>query len=107
MDQKKKLYLQARAEVIKALAHPSRLFIVEELSRGEQCVCRLTEMIGADTSTVSRHLSILKNVGIVQDDKRANQVFYRLHCPCVLDFLGCMDTVIASKVREHLSFQET
>ncbi len=107
MDQKMKIFLQARAEVIKALGHPSRLFIVEELSRGEQCVCRLTEMIGADTSTVSRHLSILKNAGIVQDDKRGNQVFYRLRCPCVLDFLGCMDTVIVSKVRERLSFNET
>ena len=107
MDQKMKIFLQARAEVIKALAHPSRLFIVEELSRGEQCVCTLTEMIGADNSTVSRHLSILKNAGIVQDDKRGNQVFYRLCCPCVLDFLGCMDTVIVSKVHERLSFNKT
>jgi predicted transcriptional regulator len=51
--------MEGRARVMKALAHPSRLFIVDELSRGERCVCELTEMIGADVSTVSKHLALL------------------------------------------------
>ena len=56
---------------MKALAHPSRLFIVDELSRsGERCVCELTEMVGADMSTVSRHLAMLKGAGIIEDEKR-------------------------------------
>ena len=55
---------EARVRVVKAMAHPTRMFIVDELSRsGERCVCELTEMIGADISTVSKHLAILKNVG--------------------------------------------
>ncbi len=44
---------RAQANVMKALAHPTRMFIVDELSRGERCVCELTEMIGAEMPTVS------------------------------------------------------
>lgn len=83
-----------RANIIKALAHPVRLFFVEELSKQEHCVCELTKMVGFDISTVSKHLSVLKNAGIVMDDKRGNQVFYQLRTPCILNFLGCIETVI-------------
>ncbi len=86
---------KSQARVIKALAHPTRLFIVDELSRtGERCVCELTEMIGADMSTVSRHLAVLKEAGILEDEKRGNMVFYCLRVPCVLDFLRCMESVV-------------
>ncbi|MFO7877386.1 MAG: metalloregulator ArsR/SmtB family transcription factor, partial [Desulfovermiculus sp.] len=54
---------ESRARIMKALGHPSRLFIVDELSRQDRCVCELTEMIGADISTVSKHLSILREAG--------------------------------------------
>ena len=92
----------AWAEIIKAMAHPTRLFVVEELSKGERCVCELTGMIGADTSTVSKHLAILKNAGIVQDEKRGTQVYYNLRCPCVLDFVACVNTVLKSNVERQL-----
>jgi len=101
-----KIY-NTHAKIIKALAHPSRLFIVEELNRGEQCVCKLSEMIGSDISTVSRHLSVLKNAGIVQDEKRANKVFYSLRAPCVLNFLGCVEAVLEENAKEQLAFKET
>ena len=91
-----KLY-EARARVIKAMAHPTRLFMVEELSKGERCVCDLTEMVGADVSTVSKHLSLLKNAGIVEDDKRGTQVFYSLKVPCVLNFFTCVESVLKSE----------
>jgi DNA-binding transcriptional ArsR family regulator len=84
---------KAKAEIIKALAHPSRLFIVDELSRGERCVCELTDMIGVEMPTVSRHLSQLKNAGILEDEKRGSQVFYRLRIPCVLNFFKCVQAV--------------
>jgi ArsR family transcriptional regulator len=85
---------EARARVIKAMAHPSRLLIVEELSRGERCVCELRDLVGADVSTVSKHLSVLKAAGILADDRRGAQVFYRLRMPCVLGFFGCVDAVL-------------
>ena len=85
----------ARVRVVKAMAHPTRMFIVDELSRsGERCVRELTEMIGADISTVSKHLAVLKNAGLIGDDKRGNQVFYRLLVPCIMDFFRCVEAVI-------------
>jgi ArsR family transcriptional regulator len=93
--------MEARSRVMKALAHPTRLFIVDELSRGERCVCELTDGIGADVSTVSKHLSVLKAAGIVLDDKRGVQVFYRLRVPCILNFFGCVEAVIEEVGREH------
>jgi len=87
------------ATIIKALGHPSRLLIVDELAKGERCVCELTELVGADISTVSKHLSVLKKAGIVQDDKRGLQVFYRLRCPCILRFFDCVEAVIEEKGR--------
>ena len=77
-DQK---YFTERAHIIKAMAHPVRLFFIEELSRQERCVCELTEMVGFDMSTVSKHLSVFRNAGLVSIDKRVNQVFYRLQTP--------------------------
>jgi ArsR family transcriptional regulator len=87
---------------MKALAHPSRLFIVDELSRGERCVCELTEMIGADVSTVSKHLAVLKQAGVVLDERRGQQVFYRLRVPCILNFFGCVEAVLEESGRATL-----
>lgn len=101
MYQERKNHLNARANVLKALAHPTRLFIIEELEQEERCVCDLTELIGADVSTVSKHLSVLKQAGIVIDDKRDNQVFYQLRVPCILNFFGCIESVLENQAREQ------
>jgi len=84
---------EAKARMMKALAHPTRLFMVEELAKGERCVCELRDMVGADISTVSKHLALLKAAGIVADDKRGLKVFYRLKTPCVLGFFDCVEQV--------------
>lgn len=84
---------------IKALAHPTRLWMAERLSEGELCVCELTDMVGSDFSTISRHLAVMKQVGIVEGEKRGKQVFYRLKVPCVLDFMRCVEAVIESQVK--------
>jgi len=102
MDAKTKAKYEARAKILKAMAHPTRLFIVDELSHQEKCVCELTKMIGADVSTVSKHLSILKNAGIVKDEKRGTQVYYSLKVKCVLNFLSCVESVMKSSVKEQL-----
>ena len=90
---------RARAETLKALAHPSRLLVVDELSRGERCVCELTELVGADISTVSKHLSVLKDAGLVECDRRGLKVFYRLCAPCVAGFFECLESVRREKAR--------
>lgn len=92
----------ARAEILKAMAHPARLFMMEELAHGERCVCELHEMVGSDLSTVSKHLSVLRNAGLVEIDKRGPQVFYRLTTPCILRFVDCVDNVVRAKAKKHV-----
>ena len=94
--------LEAQARVIKALAHPTRLFLLEELCREERCVCELAEMVGADVSTVSKHLALLRQAGIVSDEKRGKQVFYRLCSDCAIDFTSCASAIIEETSRRHL-----
>ncbi len=65
--------------------------MVEELAAGERCVCELVDKVDSAWSTVSRHLSVLKDAGIVADEKRGLQVFYRLTLPCVSSFMTCLD----------------
>jgi ArsR family transcriptional regulator len=101
MDPKTKAVFDARARVIKALAHPTRLFFVDQLSRGERCVCELNEMVDADVSTISKHLAVLKNSGIVRDEKRGSRVFYSLRTPCVLNFFSCAEGVLEATAREQ------
>ena len=91
-----------RARIMKALAHPSRLCIVDTLARGPRCVHELRDVIGADVSTASRHLSILRNAGIVTDEKQGAQVFYTLTAECLLKFLSCVETVALQHARRRL-----
>ena len=102
MDNNTKARFEVRARILRAIAHPTRLFIVHELSHTQKCVCELTEMVGADISTVSKHLTVLRSAGIVQDEKRGSQVFYKLKMPCVLNFLSCVESVIEASAREQL-----
>lgn len=94
--------LEAQARVIKALAHPTRLFLVEELCREERCVCELAEMVGSDVSTISKHLALLREAGIVHDEKRGKQVFYRLRMDCALDFASCASVILEETSRRQL-----
>jgi DNA-binding transcriptional ArsR family regulator len=93
---------EAQAQIMKALSHPTRLFIVHELAKTEKCVCELTEMVGADTSTISKHLSIMKNAGIVQCEKRGTSIYYSLKMKCVLNFFSCVNEVLKKKVESQM-----
>lgn len=96
--QEKNVY-EAKAKVLKALAHPTRLWMAEQLSGGEMCVCEFVDQIEADFSTISKHLSVLKQAGIVTDDKRGKQVWYTLKVPCVMNFMSCVEAVIESNAK--------
>ena len=102
MDANRQAKYEARARIIKAMAHPARLMIVDELSsHQERCVCELTELVGADMSTVSRHLAQLKAAGIVQDERRGKMTFYRLRVKCLANFFECVESVIRSNAEDH------
>jgi len=101
MNIKEKSVYKAKAKILKALAHPTRLWIVEKLAGGEHCVCEFADAIDVDFSTVSKHLSVLKQAGIINDDKRGKQVFYSLKVPCILNFMDCVEAVIKSQINDH------
>jgi len=82
-----------RSETMKALAHPTRLFIVDFLADGEKCVCEIVEQVGVDISTISKHLLVMKNAGLVEDEKRGLNVFYKLVCPCVSNLFTCLEDI--------------
>lgn len=91
-----------RADIIKAMAHPTRLFIMDKLVEREHCVNELRDMIGDDLSTVSKHLSVLKKAGIIIDQKKGTQVFYALKVPCIMNFMSCVKTLLKENARERL-----
>ncbi len=102
MNAKDRARYEARARIVKAMAHPTRLFILDRLAEQETCVCELTEMIGADVSTVSKHLSVLKSAGLIKDQKRGVQVYYQLRTPCVMKVFSCIEGVIENSIKEQL-----
>ena len=88
-----------QARILKALANESRLMIVDRLSAGEASAGELTELVGSDPSTVSKHLGVLKAHGIVEDRRQGTTVFYRLVTPCVADFFSCTTRVLSQQSR--------
>lgn len=102
MTEKEKVLYEAKANVLKALGHPTRLWMAEQLAGGEKCVCEFVEKIDADFSTISKHLSVLKQAGVVVDEKRGKQVYYRLKVPCILQFMPCIEEVIQATALTHI-----
>ncbi len=91
----------ARARIAKALAHPSRLLILDAIADGEKCVCALTELVAADQSTVSKHLAILKQAGLIVDRKEGSKTFYGTRICCLQGFWDCVETVLRENLKTH------
>jgi ArsR family transcriptional regulator len=102
MDTKTHLRYESRAKIIKAIAHPTRLFFIEELQKTPTSVGELADLIGCDLSTASKHLSVLKNAGIVADERNGTTIIYRLKTPCLLNFIGCIEDVLEANAQDHL-----
>ena len=92
----RKIYKQ-QAQLLKILANDSRLMIVDRLKESECTVSVLTEVVGSNQSTVSKHLALLRAHGIVEDRRDGNNVYYRLLVPCVLDFFACASRVLEER----------
>lgn len=89
--------IDEKAAIFKALAHPSRVYIVEALAKGEKCVCEFVEEIKADISTISKHLTVLKQAGIIESEKRGKWVYYKLTFACVSGFITCIEETITDR----------
>lgn len=82
-----------QVKVIKALAHPTRLQIVQALAGSERCVSELQALVGGDLSTVSKHLTLMRNAGWIDCEKHGQRVLYRLACDCLPTFLRCVEDI--------------
>ena len=90
------LQAKARADILKALAHPTRVLILDALSRGDRCVNDLRHLASSSLPTLSRHLDKLKKAGLVTERRAGPKVIHHLACPCILEALGCTVDVIKS-----------
>ena len=102
MEQERRL-AESRARVIKAMGHPARIYIIARLASADASVGELVEAIGSDISTVSKHLTILRQAGILADRKAGNRVLYSLRCPCIMQFIHCIDDVILEEAERGLA----
>jgi len=101
MDAREWKRCELQAEVLKALAHPIRLAIVQHLASGEKCVCEIVEHVGTTQSNISKHLGILKKAGIIRDRKEGLSVYYRLVMPCAVSFFRCVQNILERQTSER------
>ena len=101
LSRKKQLLFEKQADIIKAVAHPLRIAIVDFLNEGEQCVCDIAEHIGSERSNVSRHLSLMVGAGVLEYRKEGLKVIYRLKTPCLPEFFSCITGVLRQQVKDN------
>jgi len=75
------------AEILKALAHPTRVKIVDYLSKGEKCVKDIWQELEIPQPTVSQHINILKNAGIISFRREGVKTCYRIENPIAIEIL--------------------
>jgi ArsR family transcriptional regulator, arsenate/arsenite/antimonite-responsive transcriptional repressor len=92
---------EIRAKIIKSMAHPVRLMVIEFLKSGDQSFSDIFDLFQLDKSTVSKHLLVLKESGIVSSRKNGADMIYKLVVPCVTDFFSCVTAVIESNVKKQ------
>jgi DNA-binding transcriptional ArsR family regulator len=91
-----------KADIFQALAHPTRIAILEFLGKGELSAGALMEKLGMEQANVSQHLSVLRSKRIVNNRKVGNQVFYSVRGPIVIKVLQLMKTYCQAHLKETM-----
>lgn len=102
MNEEERVRAERRAHMFKALAHPVRIFFLEKLKQKTWCVCDLAAEAGIPKSAASKHLSQLKNSGLVKDSKTGTRVEYTLTAPCVLELAACAEGDVLANRKKQL-----
>ena len=98
----KKSILDQKVAILKGIAHPVRLAVVEALADSEMCVCDIAEMFHYDRTTISKHLALMKNLGILEDRKEGLKVYYSLRIRCLPSMLSCIEKVVEGNDPERV-----
>jgi ArsR family transcriptional regulator len=101
IDNTRILLFERQAEIVKAVAHPLRVAVIDFLKEGEKCVCEVAEHLGSERSNVSRHLAVMVRAGVLSCRKDGLKVFYALKTPCVAEFLSCVTRVLRHQAKEN------
>ncbi len=103
MGKSTKENFEYQAKLLRTLGHPVRLEIIEELKNRPWCVCELASKLGLNNPTASKHLSLLKSVGVISMERKSTQVICTLIKPCVLQIIHCAtDADIKNSTKENL-----
>lgn len=94
---------QFKAEFFRALAHPTRIAIVEQLRNGELSAGTLIERLGIEQANASQHLAVLRAKNILVNRKAGNQVFYSVRDPLIIDVLDIMRRYFHAHMNEVLA----
>jgi DNA-binding transcriptional ArsR family regulator len=100
VTRKNQMIFEKQAEIVKALAHPIRIAILDFLKDRTGCVCDIAKHVRSERSNVSRHLSVMTSAGILDNYKEGLKVIYKLKRPCILDFFSCIRRCIMEQVRD-------
>lgn len=90
--------LEFRAEILKALAQPTRLKIIEFLRNGERCVCEIFPAIGEEQSNTSRHLNMMLSASVLSRRKDGLKIYYAIKHPEVLDIVDTVSLVVKQEI---------
>lgn len=90
-----------RAEILKALAQPTRLAILEFLRPGEECVCRIFPAVGGNQPNVSKHLALMKKAGVLDARQEGTMTFYWVKDTRVFEILDLVDEMMRRESRER------
>jgi len=94
---------QFKASIFQALAHPTRIAIIETLRDGELSAGNIIERVAIEQANASQHLSILRSRRIVSSRKEGNQVFYSLRDPLLNELMDIMRRYFQGHVEEAVS----
>jgi ArsR family transcriptional regulator len=100
-EKNRRVVYEKQAEILKAIAHPVRVAILDFLKDGEQCVCDIAKHIGSERSNVSRHLAIMVSSGVLESRKEGLKVIYSLKARCIMDFFDCITGCLKQQANEN------
>lgn len=98
---------QTKADILKAIAHPTRINILESLRVGERCVCEIIDEVNIEQSNVSQHLAVLKKLDIVSSKKDGLRVIYRVKHEEIFQILSLLDSLISSQMEETMTMLDS
>ncbi len=93
--------IELKAEILKVLAQPTRLKILECLRKGEKCICEIVPAIDGEQSNISRHISLMQRCRLVTTRKDGVRVMVKVRDPKLFDLLDRVSQILQGQIEEQ------